>query len=107
MIQIRLIDADKLKANSDITNWDKPYGCSFQVIDKQPTVNEWKLIEDNPPPDNVEVLFKKKKDGKKYVGFKRTYCYHDGEKYIKYFCVTARGSTATGMVPIAWMPIPE
>ena len=34
----RLIDADKLKKNSDITNWDKPYGCSFDVIDNMPTI---------------------------------------------------------------------
>lgn len=64
-------------------------------------------MKDNPPPDDVEVLFKKKKDGKKYVGFKRTYSYYDGEKYTKYYCITARGSTVTGMVPVAWMPIPE
>ena len=35
----RLIDADKLKTDADITNWDKPYGCSFRVIDIQPTVD--------------------------------------------------------------------
>ena len=34
----RLIDADELKKNSDITNWDKPYGCSFDVIDNMPTI---------------------------------------------------------------------
>ena len=36
---MRLIDADELKKNSDITNWDKPYGCSFDVIDSMPTIN--------------------------------------------------------------------
>ena len=34
----RLIDADELKKNSDITNWDIPFGCSFDVIDKMPTI---------------------------------------------------------------------
>jgi hypothetical protein len=33
----KLIDADELKKNSDITNWNKPYGCSFDVIDRIPT----------------------------------------------------------------------
>ena len=36
---MRLIDADELKKHSDITNWDKPYGCSFDVIDSMPTIN--------------------------------------------------------------------
>ena len=36
---MRLIDADELKKHSDITNWDKPYGCSFDVIDNMPTIN--------------------------------------------------------------------
>lgn len=35
----RMIDADKLKTDADITNWGKPYGCSFRVIDIQPTVD--------------------------------------------------------------------
>ena len=34
----RLIDADELKKNSDINNWYKPYGCSFDVIDNMPTI---------------------------------------------------------------------
>jgi len=108
---MRIIDADLLKQNCKITGeFNNNFQCVDlitlgEVIDKQPTVNEWRLIKDDLPPDNVEVLFKKKKDGKKYVGFKRTYNY--GEKYVKYFCVTARGSTVMGMVPVAWMPIPE
>ena len=35
----RLIDADKLKSDYDIRNWEEPYGCSFNVIDRQPTVD--------------------------------------------------------------------
>ena len=35
----RLIDAEKLKSDYDITNWDKPYGCSFKIIDSQQTVD--------------------------------------------------------------------
>lgn len=34
---MRLIDADELKEHYDITNWNKPYGCSFERIDRQPT----------------------------------------------------------------------
>lgn len=110
---MRIIDADLLKQNCKITGeFNNNFQCVDlitlgEVIDKQPTVNEWKLIKDDPPPDNVEVLFKKKKDGKKYVGFKCTHTYHNGEKYIKYFCITERGRAVTGMTPVAWMPIPE
>lgn len=50
----RLIDADKLKLDYDITNWDKPYGCSFKTIDRQPTVDaepvrhgKWIYIDDD------------------------------------------------------------
>ena len=35
----RYIDADKLKMDSDIYNFDMPYGCSFKAIDRQPTAD--------------------------------------------------------------------
>lgn len=35
----RYIDADKLKMDSDIDNFDMPYGCSFKAIDRQPTAD--------------------------------------------------------------------
>ncbi len=34
----RLIDADALKREADITNWDKPFGVSLELIDSQPTI---------------------------------------------------------------------
>ena len=43
----RMIDADELKKNSDITNWNKPYGCSFDTIDRIPTAYDVeKVIEE-------------------------------------------------------------
>lgn len=36
---MRLIDADKLKMNFDIVIRDENVGCSFKMIDKQPTVD--------------------------------------------------------------------
>lgn len=35
---MRLIDADALKEQWDIMMYGEPHGCSFQVIDKQPTI---------------------------------------------------------------------
>ena len=110
---MRAIDADLLKQNCKITG---EFNNNFQgvdlitlgeVIDKQPTVNEWRSVKDDPPPDDVEVLFKAKKNGRKYVGRQYTYTHHDGEKNIKYWCVTARGSNVTGLKPVEWMPLPD
>ena len=67
----------------------------------------WILCKDNLPDDGVEVLFKAKLDGRKYVGHKHTHIYHDGEKRIEYHYLTVRGSTRIGLKPIAWMPLPE
>ena len=71
------------------------------------SLKDWILCEDNLPDDDVEVLFKAKLNGRKYVGHKQTYIYHDGEKRIEYHCTTARGSEVTGLKPIAWMSLPE
>ena len=39
MDNIKYIDREALKKKYDITNWDKPYGCSFEVIDRMPVVD--------------------------------------------------------------------
>lgn len=110
---MRLIDADLLKENCKITG---EFNNNFQgvdlitlgeVIDKQPTFGDWTLIKDDLPPDDVEVLFKTKKYGRKYVGKKRTHTHYDGGKDIVYRCVTARGSEVTGLKPVAWMYLPD
>lgn len=110
---MRLIDADLLKENCKITG---EFNNNFQgvdlitlgeVIDKQPTFGEWTLIKDNVPPDNVEVLFKTRKNGRKYVGKKRTFVHYDGSKEFEYRCITARGSEVTGLKPVAWMYLPD
>ncbi len=71
------------------------------------TSESWILCKDSLPDDGVDVLFKAKLNGRKYVGHKHTYIHPSGEKKIEYHCLTARGSSRTGMKPIAWMPIPE
>lgn len=67
---------------------------------------EWISIKDRLPEDNVEVLFKTKKD-RKYVGKIRTYHHSDGSKSINYRCITARGGEVTGLIPIAWLELPH
>lgn len=69
--------------------------------------SEWISCKDSLPDDGVDVLFKAKLDGRKYVGHKHTHIYHDGEKQIEYHYLTVRGSTRVGLKPIAWMPLPE
>lgn len=102
---------------------DNPHNVLFKSIvgyeDREDTIKglkkllsstqnmAWISCKDNPPPDDVEVLLKAMLDGRKYVGYKHTYIYHDGEKKTEYHFVTARGSTRMGLKPIAWMPLPE
>ena len=100
---------------------DNPHNMEFKNIvgyeDREDTIegfkrllndkNErWIFIKDRAPGDNVEVLFKTKK-GRKYVGKMSTYHHIDGNKSYSYFCITARGSTVTGLIPIAWMELPD
>lgn len=102
---------------------DNPHNVFFKSIvgyeDREDTIKwlkklldntqnmAWISCKENPPPDGIEVLLKVKENGRKYVGHKNTYTYHDGEQEIKYYCTTARGSKVTGMNPISWMPLPE
>lgn len=53
---MRLIDADELKKRSDITNWDKPYGCSFDVIDNMPTINAVVITDIKKHKSNFDDL---------------------------------------------------
>lgn len=100
---------------------DNPHNVAFKSIigyeDREDTIKgfkqllndniseRWIFIKDRLPDDNVEVLFKTKKN-RKYVGKIRTYHYSDGSKAI-YRCITARGSEVTGLKPIAWLELPD
>ena len=62
----RLIDADELKKNSDITNWDIPYGCSFDVIDKMPTIVD--TISEKSSKETAEKIYQQLQEhGTTYV----------------------------------------
>ncbi len=52
---MRLIDADKLKKECDVTMYDIPYACSLGKIDQQPTVSEWISVEHGVPDEGVNV----------------------------------------------------
>lgn len=67
-----------------------------QVASESP--DDWILCSDRPPEKFVNVLLQAKTNGRIYVG-----------EYVGngYKCVTARGSTVTGLKPIAWQPLPE
>lgn len=67
----------------------------------------WISCKESLPDDGVNVLFKAKLDGRKYVGYKRTHIFHDGEREYKYYYLTTKGSTRVGLKPVAWMPLPE
>lgn len=43
---MRLIDADDLKSPAVMTSCGETYGCSFDVIDRQPTIE--------PDRDNID-----------------------------------------------------
>lgn len=73
-----------------------------EYINEQPQINLWTSIKDELPPEKTEILFKIK-NGRKYVG--RIIKYSNGE--CSYRCITARGSDVTGIIPVAWMYIPE
>lgn len=101
---------------------DNPHNVAFKSIigyeDREDTIKgfkqllndniseRWISIKDRLPDDNVEVLFKTKKN-RKYVGKIRTYHYSDGSKAINYRCITARGSEVTGLKPIAWLELSD
>lgn len=101
---------------------DNPHNVAFKNLigyeDREDTIKGfeallngtsegWIPCKDRLPDDGVDVLFKAKLNGRKYVGHKHTQIFHDGEKRIEYYYLTTRGSTRVGLKPIAWMPIPE
>lgn len=64
-------------------------------------MSNWIPVKEKRPDADVEVLLQIKCNGRMYVGYRCSY----GEDVYK--CVTARGSSVSGMKPIAWMPLPE
>ena len=61
--------------------------------------NNWIPCKNKLPNEEELVLLQTKRDGRMYVGYHR--------RGTTWFCVTARNSTVTGMIPIAWQPLPE
>lgn len=61
--------------------------------------NNWIPCKDKLPNEEELVLLQTKRDGRMYVGYHR--------KGTRWFCVTARNSTVTCMIPIAWQSLPE
>lgn len=59
---------------------------------------KWISIKDQQPEEDKLVLFQAKCNSQMYVGYK---------DYSGYKCIKPRGSSVTGLVPIAWMELPE
>ena len=72
----------------------KLFGNSEQVN------NGWIPCSERLPSEEELVLLQTKRDGRMYVGYHR----RNGAKWV---CVTARNSVVTGMIPIAWQPLPQ
>lgn len=62
--------------------------------------NGWIPCSERLPSEEELVLLQTKRDGRMYVGYHR----RNGAKWV---CVTARNSVVTGMIPIAWQPLPQ